>query len=165
MSDDNREIEQVEAEIVQEGRRVFTMPDEPKAPEPEFVHEESAGSSAGGAGASDSSKADDGVEHKFYYTDRRPIFALISLGIGVIGIITCCFNGLPITAGIAAIVLGLISNNKEPEAKNIASIGIFCGIAAIVLGVVTLTLRLVGAAIGGVFTTLVNILSWPFSRL
>jgi len=166
VSDDNRELEQVEAEIVSEGRRIYSMPDmgeAPHAPEPDFSGSDSTENSggysgnAGGYSESATGKAEnttDSTGHKFYYTDRRPIFALLSLGIGALSVITCCFRSFSFSSGIAAVVLGIISMNKEPEAKQIAIIGILCGVIAVALFIVGAVVGGVASGIAGLFNML-----------
>lgn len=119
-------IENVDAEIVEEGKRAFTMPEEPvapEAPEPEFTEREKAGTNYEQGGE--------------YVEKPSVVLGVISLVCGIIGIVCCCFS-FSIIISIAAVVLGIISLKNEPNAKTMAIIGIVCGAIGGVIGLLGL---------------------------
>ena len=73
------------------------------------------------------------------------VFAIISLVCGIVSLVCSCCGWLSIILAVAAIVLGIISINKQENAKGMAIAGIICGGVGLVIAVVLL---IVGAAMG-----------------
>ena len=143
MGDEYREVEQVDAEVVEEGKKAFTMPEEPVAPEtpkPNFSESDSAGYS---------------YEQTVNAVNSSKTFGIISVVSGVLCLVCCCACGLSLVLGILAVVMGIISLNKEPEAKTLAIIGIVCGAIGGVLGVI-------GVVLGGIFSATKDVIDGSF---
>lgn len=121
MSDEFRnDIEEVEAEVVEDGKVPFTMDDAPVAPEapkPNFTQAESMGSVP---------------------DNDQPgrVYAIISLICGIVSVVCCCACWLPIVCGVAAVVFGIISLNKQPHGNTMAVVGIVCGSVGALIGLV-----------------------------
>jgi len=125
MSEENKDIEQVEAEVVEEGKKAVTLEDAPIAPEaptPEFSEKDTAGTSYESTAAS-------------YTEPQTKVLGIISLVCGILSIVCCCGCYFPFITGIAGVVLGIISLKKEPSAKGMAIAGIACGAVGAVIGI------------------------------
>lgn len=72
------------------------------------------------------------------------VFAIISLVCGILSIICCCSSWFGVICGVAAIVLGILSINKEEDAKGMAIAGIVCGGVGTLLGVVMIIISGIG---------------------
>ena len=77
------------------------------------------------------------------------VFAIISLVCGIVSLLCSCCGWLSIVVAVAAIVLGIISINKQENAKGMAIAGIVCGGVGLLVAVVFL---IAGAAMGKAFT-------------
>lgn len=124
-------IEDVEAEVVEEGQKAFTIDDAPIAPEapkPNFTGAESAGPSGSGS--------------------PKRVYGIISIICGILSVVCCCACWLPIIFGIAAVVFGVLSLRDEPEAKTLAIIGIVCGSIGGVIGIISVVMGGIFSAIG-----------------
>ncbi len=73
------------------------------------------------------------------------VFAIISLVCGIVSLVCSCCGWLSIIVAVAAIVLGIISINKQENAKGMAIAGIVCGGAGLLVSVIIL---IVGAVMG-----------------
>ena len=69
------------------------------------------------------------------------VLAIISLVCGIISLVCCCSSWLSMVAGVAAVVLGIVSINKQESAKGIAIAGIICGGAGLVMAVALMITR------------------------
>ena len=68
------------------------------------------------------------------YDDSGVAFGVISLVCGILSIICCCFVWLAAVAAVAAIVLAIMSFNREGQkAKGFAVAGLICGIAGLAI--------------------------------
>ncbi len=74
------------------------------------------------------------------------VFAIISLVTGILSIVCCCSQWISILFGVAAIVLGILSINKEEESRGMAIAGIICGGVGIVFGIIGIIVGAVGGA-------------------
>ena len=75
--------------------------------------------------------------------DGSKVFAIISLVCGILSVICCCTGWIGIVLSVAAIVLGILSINKQEDAKGMAIAGIVCGAVGVLLALVIL---IMGAA-------------------
>lgn len=70
--------------------------------------------------------------------DPGKVMAIISLVLGILGILTGWVWGIGCILGIAAVILGVISGNKSQAAgfpkSGVALAGLICGIVGILLG-------------------------------
>lgn len=64
------------------------------------------------------------------------VFAIISLVCGILSVICCCTGWVGIVLSVAAIVLGILSFNKQEDARGMAIAGIVCGAVGVVLALV-----------------------------
>ena len=76
--------------------------------------------------------------------NESKVFAIISLVCGIISLLCSCCGWIGIVLAIAAIVLGILSINKEEDAKGMAIAGIICGGVGLLIGIVVL---IMGAAL------------------
>lgn len=72
------------------------------------------------------------------------VFAIISLVTGILSILCCCSRWMCIIFAVAAIVLGILSMNKEEEGRGMAIAGIICGAVGLVLGIIVIIIAAVG---------------------
>ena len=77
------------------------------------------------------------------------MFAIISLVCGIVSLVCSCCGYLPMATGVAAVVLGILSLNKE-NAKGMAIAGIICGGLGAVIGIVV---AIMGSAISATDAT------------
>ncbi|MBR1450319.1 MAG: DUF4190 domain-containing protein, partial [Lachnospiraceae bacterium] len=77
--------------------------------------------------------------------NESKVFAIISLVCGIVSLVCSCCGWLSIVVAVAAIVLGIISINKQENAKGMAIAGIVCGGVGLVIAVAIL---IFGAVMG-----------------
>lgn len=65
-------------------------------------------------------------------------YSIASMVCGILGILCCCCSWLSIACSIAAIVLGIVSINKNCEGKGMAIAGIVCGGIGAFIGLIAL---------------------------
>ena len=93
--------------------------------------------------ATDSYSGTDYTADSGYTTDSSDgsgngskVFAIISLVCGILSVLCCCTGWMGLVLSIAAIVLGILSINKQEDAKGMAIAGIVCGAVGVLLGLV-----------------------------
>lgn len=133
MSTENMNIEEVEAEVVQEGEKAVTMDDVAKE-----------GFTAG------TSYEENESEEKAFTGNTSKTMSIISIILGALSFICCCTCWGGLATGIAAIILGIVSLKNEPTAKTLAIIGIVCGSLGSVVAIM-------GLIIAGIFNGASNI--------
>ena len=67
---------------------------------------------------------------------KSPILSILSLVGGIVGIVINLAWGIGVLFGIAAVVLGFIGRNKEPQARGFWLTGIILGFVAIVIAII-----------------------------
>ena len=72
------------------------------------------------------------------------VFGIISLVCGILALLCSCCGWVGIVFAVAAIVLGIISINKQEDAKGMAIAGIVCGGIGLIIGIVIV---IMGAAL------------------
>ena len=82
--------------------------------------------------------------------NESKVFAIISLVCGIVSLVCSCCRWLSIILAVAAIVLGIISINKQENAKGMAIAGIVCGGVGLVIAV---ALLIFGAVMGEAINT------------
>ena len=134
--EENQKIEEVEAEVIEEGAKAVTM---------EEVEQAGYSSDAGNQGdtANAGSSAGTSYEQTAAAANNTKTLGIISMILGIFSLICCCTCWLGIIAGVASIILGIVSLKNEPAAKTMAIIGIVCGGVGVAIG-------LVGAIIAGI---------------
>ncbi len=75
------------------------------------------------------------------------VFAIISLVCGILAVLCMCCGWLGIILGVAAVVLGILSINKQENAKGMAIAGIVCGGIGLLIAIIVL---IAGSALSGV---------------
>ncbi len=75
------------------------------------------------------------------------VFAIISLVCGILAVLCMCCGWLGIILGVAAVVLGIISINKQEDAKGMAIAGIVCGGIGLLIAIIVL---IAGSALSSV---------------
>ena len=142
--EENKELESVEAEVVNEGAKAFTMEDVAKEMGSEGSADGNTGNAFGNAGTAYE-------EQKVYVEKQSKTFAIVSLILGIFSVICCCTCWGGIVAGVAAIVFGIISIKNEPDGKTMAIIGIVCGGVGLLVGIAGLIFGGFAAVIDGAF--------------
>lgn len=80
---------------------------------------------------------------------KSPIFSILSLIGGIIGILLSFFFGAGFLFGAAGVVLGFIGRRKEPQAKGMWLTGIILGFIAVAISLIFILLGIIAAvAIG-----------------
>lgn len=153
MSDEmNKDIEQIDAEVVQEGQKAATMPNEPHAPEPpkpEFSEADKQEYTSYSTSGSSQSFEDEPE-------NTGKAFGIVSLICGALSAICCCMCWLPVILGIAGIVFGILSLKKEPTAKPLAIIGIVLGSLGGVMGILCVCVKGIGESLRDVLVNNFN---------
>ena len=72
------------------------------------------------------------------------VFGIISLVCGIVSLLCSCCGWIGIVLAVAAIVLGILSINKQEDAKGMAIAGIACGGVGLLIGIVIV---IIGGAI------------------
>ncbi len=94
-------------------------------------------------------------EQETVYAEPAPenqtsVFAIISLVTGIASILCCCSYfitpWLCMILAVTAIVLGILSMNKEESGRGMAIAGIICGGVGLVLGIIVIIIGAVGGA-------------------
>lgn len=67
---------------------------------------------------------------------KSPILSILSLVGGIVGIVLNLAWGIGFLFGIAAIVLGFIGRNKEPQARGFSLTGIILGFVSIAIAII-----------------------------
>ena len=67
---------------------------------------------------------------------KSPIFSILSLIGGIIGILLSFFFGAGFLFGAAGVVLGFLGRRKEPQAKGMWLTGLITGFVAIAIAVI-----------------------------
>ena len=67
---------------------------------------------------------------------KSPILSILSLVGGIVGIVINLAWGIGVLFGIAAVVLGFIGRNKEPQARGFWLTGIILGFVSIVIAII-----------------------------
>ena len=67
---------------------------------------------------------------------KSPILSILSLVGGIVGIVLTFAWGIGFLFGVAAIVLGFIGRNKEPQAKGFWLTGIILGFVSVVIAII-----------------------------
>lgn len=138
MSEEIKDIEQVEAEVVEEGKKAITLEDAPiapEAPEPNFSEADVAGTEYESKSSADAAGTQYESKSSAYVEQETKVLGIISLVCGILSVVCCCGCYFPLVTGIAAVVLGIVSLKKEPSAKSLAIAGIICGAIGGVLGI------------------------------
>ncbi|MBR2530716.1 MAG: DUF4190 domain-containing protein [Lachnospiraceae bacterium] len=90
-------------------------------------------------------------EQETVYAEAAPenqtsVFAIISLVTGILSILCCCSQWICVILAVSAIVLGILSMNKEESGRGMAIAGIICGGVGLVLGIIVIIIGAVGGA-------------------
>lgn len=90
-------------------------------------------------------------EQETVYTEPAPenqtsVFAIISLVAGILSILCCCSQWICVILAVTAIVLGILSMNKEESGRGMAIAGIICGGVGLVLGIIVIIVGAIGGA-------------------
>ena len=90
-------------------------------------------------------------EQETVYAEPAPenqtsVFAIISLVTGILSILCCCSRWICVILAVSAIVLGILSMNKEESGRGMAIAGIICGGVGLVLGIIVIIIGAVGGA-------------------
>lgn len=75
------------------------------------------------------------------------VFGIISLVCGILGLLCSCCGWFGILLGVAAVVLGILSINKQEDAKGMAIAGIVCGGIGLLIAIIIL---IAGSALSSV---------------
>lgn len=90
----------------------------------------------------------DGFDNNVYETvetvevvdsgNRSSVFAVISLVCGILALLCSCCGWLSITVSVAAVVLGILSLNRQEPDRGLAIAGIVCGGVGLLIAVLIL---------------------------
>ena len=104
---------------------------------------------AAGAQSTYESTYDSAPEYDSTYTQPgsesgSKVFGIISLVCGILALLCSCCGWFGIILAVAAIVLGILSMNKQEDARGMAIAGIVCGGVGLLIGIVVI---IIGGAI------------------
>lgn len=119
---DVNNIEEVEADVINEGKKAMTMEDIPESERSEFD-----GKSASENSGASAEQPNMSYEQQVYVESNTKVFGILSLVLGIFSVVCCCVSIISLILGVASIVLGILSIKKEPDMKTVAIIGIVCG--------------------------------------
>ena len=118
-----------------------------KVPEPEFTAQPDFGTES--AYSSETQYSTD-AQSQYAAQENEggsKVFAIISLVCGIVSVVCCCTSWFAVIAAVAAIVLGILSINKEENAKGMAIAGIICGGFGLLIGIIVLIMAAAGSAV------------------
>ncbi len=69
-------------------------------------------------------------------SEGSKVFGIISLVCGILSLLCCCTGWIGLVLSIAAIVLGILSINKQEDARGMAIAGIVCGGVGVILALI-----------------------------
>lgn len=73
--------------------------------------------------------------------DKAPTMALVSMIIGIVGLLACCFIPIiSIVTGVVGLILGIVGLKQSTTSKGMAIAGIILNALSLILGIVTVIL-------------------------
>lgn len=76
---------------------------------------------------------------------RSPIFSILSLVGGIVGVLLSFFFGAGLLFGAAGVVLGFIGRRKEPQARGMWLTGIILGFIAVAISLIFILIGIIAA--------------------